>query len=138
MSIKEKLDYVIVFLTVLLAVGSAFFVGRMSVLGKQQGTPIQIRNLNATSEVPLLPEERVGKGVLSNSESEQPKYGVFAASINSNVYHFWKCPSVARIKDENLLWFDTSQEAEAERKTSAADCKEEIEKTIEEERINTD
>lgn len=135
--LKEKLDYIVVFLTVILAIGSAFFVGRLS-MAEKGAAPIQIRNLEAAAELPLLPEEGAGGGALSNSESDQPKYGMFAASINSSVYHFWKCPSVARIKDENLLWFDSSAEAEAEGKTPAADCKEEIGKAKENEQINTD
>lgn len=36
----------------------------------------------------------------------------FVASINSDLYHHISCPSVKQIKEENKVWFTTSEEAE--------------------------
>lgn len=133
MSTKDKLENIAVFLAVLLSIGIAFFIGRISILEKQE-MPVQIRNLDAASEISLLTE---GTGD-ANLNFERPKYGLYAASINSDVYHFWKCPSVAKIKDENLLWFDTLEEAEAEKKKPSADCSEKIEKAKANKQLNTE
>jgi hypothetical protein len=35
----------------------------------------------------------------------------FAASIKSDKYHCGSCPNVKRIKPDNLIWFNTAQEA---------------------------
>jgi hypothetical protein len=39
--------------------------------------------------------------------------GKFVASKNSNLYHYYTCPSAKRIKADNQRWFATAQEAEA-------------------------
>jgi methylphosphotriester-DNA--protein-cysteine methyltransferase len=35
----------------------------------------------------------------------------FAASKKSDIYHCEECPIVKKIKPENLIWFNTAQEA---------------------------
>ena len=46
------------------------------------------------------------------------------ASKNSSTkkYHFTWCPSVKKIKDENRVWFASSQEAESQGYTLAGNC----------------
>ena len=39
--------------------------------------------------------------------------GPFVGSIKSNVYHYPSCYEVKHIKPENLIWFNTSEEARA-------------------------
>lgn len=132
MSIKNKLDYIAVFGIVFLAIGSAFLIGRMS--AEDSGKlPISIRSSAALS-LEGENKEGINQEEPAGSEQELPRYGLYAASANSKIFHFWKCPSASRVKDENLLWFDTAEEAEAEGKSPAADCKEEIEKAIEKEK----
>jgi len=120
-------DHIIVFLTVLLAIGSAFYVGRMSALEGQE-LPIQIRtsvgdivDFSENSNTSTLETQNVAS--LHNENGEKPIFGMYCASKNSKIYHFWDCPSVDRIKDDNKIWFDLEEEAIESGRTMASDCR---------------
>lgn len=38
--------------------------------------------------------------------------GTFVGSVNSDLYHHVDCPSGRRIKEENQIWFNSTQQAE--------------------------
>lgn len=126
-------DHVVVFLTVLLAIGASFFAGRMSILENGK-LPVDIRlgagnliieKLQENSENNNVSDNLVYANTESETENvaEMPRYGMFVASKNSDIYHLWTCPSVDRIKDDNKIWFDTREEAEETGRTMAGDCK---------------
>ena len=48
--------------------------------------------------------------------------GSFVASINGKNYYPEDCPSAKRIKEENMIWFDSAEEAEADGYTPAKNC----------------
>lgn len=48
--------------------------------------------------------------------------GVFVASKSGTKYYLPTCSGVARIKEENKVWFDTKAEAEAAGYGPAANC----------------
>jgi len=48
--------------------------------------------------------------------------GSFVASINGKNYYPKDCPSAKRIKEENMIWFDSAEEAEADGYTPAKNC----------------
>ena len=62
-------------------------------------------NVNSSSQV---------KGEQSESENIilQNKTGMFVASKNSKIYHKPDCKYVKRIKEENIIWFQSAKEAE--------------------------
>ena len=49
--------------------------------------------------------------------------GDFVASKNSDKYHYTWCSGAQRIKEENKVWFETREEAEAAGYTPASNCK---------------
>ena len=46
----------------------------------------------------------------------------FMASINGTAYYPKGCPSASRIKEENIIWFSTREEAEAQGYKPAQNC----------------
>ena len=48
--------------------------------------------------------------------------GNFIASINGKSYYPKDCPSAKRIKEENMIWFDSAEEAEADGYVPAKNC----------------
>ncbi|MFH1175245.1 MAG: hypothetical protein V1698_00810 [bacterium] len=123
MSIKdfwEKFgENIAIFGIVLTAVGIAFLVGRISVLESNE-LPIQIRS--SLSENTDLSDSVGAENLPPLQETEKPRYGMYCASKNSDIYHLWNCPSVARIKDENKIWFDLEEEAKETGRKPASDC----------------
>ena len=49
--------------------------------------------------------------------------GNFIASINGNNYYPSDCPSAKRIKEENMIWFESAQEAETQGYKPAQNCR---------------
>lgn len=131
--LKDKMDHIVVFGAVLLAIGIAFVSGRLSAADSGK-LPINIR-ASAGSE--FLEEEGKIDILAANGfnddndfsdsageNAEKPRYGLYAASINSDLYHDWNCPAAERIKDDNKIWFDTEEEALSTGRIKASDCKE--------------
>ena len=48
--------------------------------------------------------------------------GKFVASKSGSAYHYPWCPSALKIKEENKVWFETREEAEAKGYKPAANC----------------
>lgn len=48
--------------------------------------------------------------------------GNFVASINGKNYYPKDCPSAKRIKEENIIWFSSAEEAEADGYLPAKNC----------------
>ncbi|MFH1354284.1 MAG: hypothetical protein ABIH36_03260 [bacterium] len=58
--------------------------------------------------------EPAGKTLGVNEETPRvEEAGAFVGSVNSNLYHHKDCSSASRIKEENKIWFATTEEAEA-------------------------
>ena len=49
--------------------------------------------------------------------------GNFVASINGNNYYPSDCPSAKRIKEENMIWFESAAEAETQGYKPAQNCR---------------
>jgi len=49
--------------------------------------------------------------------------GGFVASKNGTSYHYPWCPGAEKIKEENKVWFKSSEDAEAAGYTAAKNCK---------------
>ena len=57
-----------------------------------------------------------------NAYEESVLSGVFLASISGAKYYLPDCSGVARIKEENRIWFDTREDAEKAGYEPAANC----------------
>lgn len=59
------------------------------------------------------PATTVARSAAQSSEepAEPAGSGAFVASVNGKKYYFPDCAEVKRIKEENLIWFDSEEEA---------------------------
>lgn len=63
----------------------------------------------------------IGKSRESNL-AEIAVLGNFVASVNGKNYYPKDCASVKRIKEENMVWFSSAEEAEADGYMPAKNC----------------
>lgn len=109
----------VIFLVGLLSFG----LGRLSVLWPQK-EPITVVNQQSG----IINQEnhlKDDQGDISSSGSKSPIYdsnGKYVASKNGSAYHFPWCAGAQKIKEENKIWFDTKEAAEAAGYRPAANC----------------
>ncbi len=60
---------------------------------------------------------------ISTPDTFEPNPGGYVASKDGTKYHLPWCGSAKRIKEENKIWFNTKEEAEAAGYVPAANCK---------------
>ncbi len=103
-------------LLLLIAVVS-FGLGRMSV----------VSSVVASAEGRVSPQSGTVIDASTERASATPasgtvEEGAYVASKNGTKYHLPWCGSASRIKDENKVWFDTKEAAEAAGYGPAANC----------------
>ncbi len=113
--IKSVLNDLFIPLVVVLAVISAFGLGKLSeITGKK--TPITVESTaNLLSAVPMSSPDA------SPARTREEK--LFVASKSGTKYHFPWCPGAQSIKEENKVWFNTKEEAEKAGYQPASNCK---------------
>lgn len=83
---------------------------------------------NKSSHIIIDKNVKIGLPVRQSGLSENSEKpfnlsgGSFVASINGKNYYPKDCPSAKRIKEENMIWFGSAQEAEADGYTLAKNC----------------
>ena len=100
-------------LTILIVSICSFGLGRLS-KDNQENSSISIQN-NSLATISKYQEVQPPE-VLSIG-------GKYVASKNSNKYHAPWCSGAQRIKEENKIWFNNKEEAEAFGYTPASNCK---------------
>lgn len=109
-----------IFVAVLIVfVGMASFgLGRLS---KQETIrePVRIENAVSAGGAGQIPQVETGKGSIAGS---MVSGGGYVASRNGTKYHLPWCSGAQNIKEENKIWFDAKEEAEAAGYTPAANC----------------
>jgi hypothetical protein len=100
-------------LTILIVSICSFGLGRLS-KDNQENSSISIQN-NSLATISKYQEVQPPE-VLSIG-------GKYVASKNSNKYHAPWCSGAQRIKEENKIWFNNKEEAEASGYTPASNCK---------------
>ncbi len=137
-SIKEKLNKIKIkgdrliennqffnLILIILIAFSSFGLGRLSYLEEKQ-TPITLitENLKNQNLASINSSQQLGS-MASKSITNKPllSTGKYVASKNSKLYHAPWCSGAQRIKDENKIWFQTKEEAEASGRTPASNCK---------------
>jgi len=94
----------------------SFGLGRLS-KDNQENSSISIQNNNLATILKYQEYQEVQPPeVLSIG-------GKYVASKNSNKYHAPWCSGAQRIKEENKIWFNSKEEAEASGYTPASNCK---------------
>jgi competence protein ComEC len=85
-----------------------------TILVETNGTDYQVFTEKESIRAPPIV-----KSETKTSESQEYKY---AASKNSDVFHYISCSDVARIKPENLILFKTREEAIASGRRPCKKC----------------
>ncbi len=116
--LKLKGDFFVVILIVLVGLIS-FGLGKLSALEKTSavvGTHNEINTVATALESSNLPIKSVStpKAIVENSE------GMVFASKSGTRYYYPDCSS--RVKEENKIWFNSIEEAEATGRTLASGC----------------
>ncbi len=103
------------FLTILicLVAGLSFGLGRLSGQGRSTGVKIEY-DATLGAAAAALP---------TTSTIAPSGQGSIVGSKNGSKYHYLTCSGAKQIKEENRIYFKTSQAAEAAGYTLAANCK---------------
>ena len=101
-------DIFVILLIILVALAS-FGLGRLSVATQR------------TPEIAIEYPPFVTETDLTDTEAYKPR-GSYVASKNGTKYYTLDCSGVNRIKEENKVYFDTTDEAEARGYDPAANC----------------
>ena len=100
-------------LVIFLVSFASFGLGRLSVLYAPQG--------HLEVVYPPAVEGSAGEGEVLGAEVQV--MGQYVASRTGSKYHFPWCAGAQSIKEENKIWFDSKEEAEAAGYAPAANCK---------------
>lgn len=114
---SNKNDLYVAFIIFLTAVGS-FGLGRLSAI-LQEKTPIIFNAQNNAGQARINAEEVPRE---SAPDQRGTATGKYVASKSGTSYHYPWCPSAAKIKEENKIWFDTKEEAESAGYKPAGNC----------------
>jgi hypothetical protein len=113
---------------IFLASVSSFGLGRLSVIWSEK-QPIRFVEGNVRTKTSengggeSVASPAAAPGSAKNSAAAAPsQQGKFMASKSGKAYHYPWCPSALKIKEENRVWFQTKEEAEARGYTPAANC----------------
>lgn len=101
---------ILIILIITLTASASFALGRLSVAPEEP--PVEI-----TTASVFQTQEREGDRSAENTQ------GLYVASKNSDKYHLPWCSGAQRITEENKVWFDSKQEAEAAGYSPAGNCK---------------
>lgn len=107
-------------LIVLVSIGS-FGLGRLSAIWPEK-QPLAIMQNDklqmpkTASASPIGSADNLAFGIQNSA------LGKYVASKNGSAYHYPWCSGAKRIKEENKIWFQTKEEAEAKGYKPAANC----------------
>jgi hypothetical protein len=79
----------------------------------QEGGRVMAEAEKELSEQRVVPSTEPLSSVGNVAGTSTRERGQFVGSVNSDLYHAVGCPSVSRIKEENQIWFNSAEEAEA-------------------------
>lgn len=101
---------------IIILVGFASFgLGRLSRIDEQK-SPVQV-------QYPQDYEASVISSTANTDDIAPADSGLLVASRNGSKYHFPWCSGAQRIKEENKIWFSSTEEAMKAGYSPAANCK---------------
>ena len=110
--IKPFENDLIIVIIIILVTFTAFGLYRLAEL-RGNKTPITIEKKTETGESGILNAEKLPASPASG----------FVASKNGTKYYYPWCSGVSRIKEENKVWFSSSDEAKKAGYSPASNCK---------------
>ena len=90
---------------------SGFGLGRLSV------------DTNQNSEIRLINKSGEQSASVALSQGLDEKFGLIVASKGGTKYHYPWCSGASRMKEENKIWFNSTEDARRAGYTPAANCK---------------
>jgi len=115
-NIKIKEDLFIVLIIFFVGLIS-FGLGKLSVLEKGNETATVLVREQIADNKPAITSTSPKPASVPKKTS-----GMLVASVNGEKYYLPTCAGVSKIKEENKIWFDSSEEARAQGFTPAANC----------------
>ncbi len=79
-------------------------------------------NNNEPSQIIIDKNAKIGLPAQTGLPAQSDALGNFLASINGKAYYPKDCAAANRIKEENRIWFNTKEEAEAQGYKPAQNC----------------
>lgn len=107
---------------VILALGFLIGLGTGLLINNNEPSPIII-DKNAKIGLPAQTDlSAQSDGQVTETNNNYKILGNFLASINGKAYYPKDCAAANRIKEENRIWFNTKEEAEAQGYKPAQNC----------------
>lgn len=100
---RKNEDKIVLVVGIILIALISFGAGRLTVTGGPKES-IKIEDYGLASIKEPIETQNTDK------ETEE-KDGLFVGSVNSNKYHLPDCTWAKRIKEENLIWFSSKEDA---------------------------
>ncbi len=116
-------------LIILTAGVTSFLIGRLSVANNSGEVTIEYNdNGIIKGDSTVLETNTVKSSVIEDTKNQgtivnTSEKGMYVGSKNSNKFHLPWCSGAQRISEENKVWFQTKEEAEAMGYIPAANCK---------------
>lgn len=122
--IKGKIDIdksTFLFLFIIIGVGvSSFALGRLSINNDyDQKIELSASAINQN----IITTDKKGESVRITTKDDEIKERRYVASKNGKMYYSAGCSGVKRIKPENMIWFNTKEDAEKAGYSISALCK---------------
>lgn len=108
----------------LASVGS-FGLGRLSVIWPEKQPLLITQNAERQTlneQNGIRQDSAYEASAVSSFSVQSSALGKYVASKNGSAYHYPWCSGAKRIKEENKIWFETKEEAEAKGYKPAANC----------------
>ncbi|HYE23103.1 MAG TPA: Ada metal-binding domain-containing protein [Candidatus Paceibacterota bacterium] len=116
----DALIVAVIFLTATLSFGLGVLAGKDMETAERPGIWIEERPVEAADL------SAAAQGVIGEGEDDVDPIvqgGQYVASKSGEAYYLPWCGGVSRIKEENRVWFDSKEEAEAKGYRPAKNCK---------------
>lgn len=115
LQVKDPRRTYFIILAVILVAAASFGLGRLSKI-KEGREPLEFSRWDN-------PQSQVLGSQIESTPVMPATGGRLVGSRNSNKFHLPWCPGALRIKEENKVWFDSKEEAEAAGYLPAGNCK---------------
>jgi len=117
-------EIVFFFFIFLLTATLAFSLGRLSTYEKNKKpiSVIKTEEYYKWNGISTSTSDASESSVAQASQTTVVEKGSIVASKSGTKYYFSWCSGVARIKEENKIWFNTAEEARARGLTPASGC----------------
>lgn len=117
----KQFEVLMIILSCVLIGGTSYMIGTMN-MNESQGRDIQIIY---PAEIAIKVDDTQGGDAVQNVSSKQTNTvsGQIVASKNGTRYYYSHCTGINRIKEENKIYFQSKEEAEARGLTLASACK---------------